>query len=69
LLPRSGATLTFLPGPEGGGKAYLVGGQEPVAGVILDELLVRQTCCTSCCRPAGVLYCRDYCSRLLQAAR
>lgn len=43
LLPRSGASLTFIPDADGGGggKAYLYGGQEPLAGIIFDDVLVR----------------------------
>jgi hypothetical protein len=42
LLPRSGATLTFIPAAEGsdGGQVFLFGGQDPVAGVIFDDFLV-----------------------------
>lgn len=43
LLPRSGASLSYIPAPDGGsGKAYLFGGQEPRSGAFLDELLVRR---------------------------
>lgn len=46
VLPRSGASLTYLPGPDGApGKAYLFGGQEPVEGVIHGDLLVSALAC------------------------
>lgn len=43
LLPRSGASLTYLPAGDGSGegKVLIYGGQEPVAGAIFDDLLVR----------------------------
>ena len=42
LLPRSGASITYVPAPGGGpGRVFVFGGQEPVSGAILDELLVR----------------------------
>lgn len=41
LLPRSGASITYVPGPGGGpGSVYLFGGQEPTSGAIFDDLLV-----------------------------
>ena len=42
LLPRSGASLTYIPAEGGGGtgKVYLYGGQHPVQGVIYDDMLV-----------------------------
>lgn len=45
LLPRSGASLTYIPAADGdggssGGQVYLFGGQDPVTGVIFDDLLV-----------------------------
>lgn len=45
LLPRSGASLTYLPAGDGSGegKVLIYGGQEPVAGVIFDDLLVSVT--------------------------
>lgn len=42
LLPRSGASLTYLPAGDGSGegKVLIFGGQEPVGGAIFDDLLV-----------------------------
>ena len=81
LLPRSGASLTYVPpidgdydsdgddgeggaGGDGGGggvrpasgKVYLFGGQDPVKGVIFDDMLVSMLCvlralCGVGCRP------------------
>ncbi|PRW57469.1 galactose oxidase [Chlorella sorokiniana] len=44
LLPRSGASITYVPGPGGGpGKVYVFGGQEPASGAIFDDLLCLDT--------------------------
>ncbi|KAL4452294.1 hypothetical protein ABPG75_007956 [Micractinium tetrahymenae] len=45
LLPRSGASLTYLPAGDGSGegKVLVYGGQEPVAGVMFDDLLCLDT--------------------------
>ncbi|KAL4441275.1 hypothetical protein ABPG77_011512 [Micractinium sp. CCAP 211/92] len=45
LLPRSGASLTYLPAGDGSGegKVLIFGGQEPVGGAIFDDLLCLDT--------------------------
>lgn len=56
MLPRSSATLTHLPAPDGGpGKVYLFGGQEPVEGVCYSDLLVGCTTAAAASSPAAAV--------------